>query len=156
MTAVMCFQRLVRVGCPLSVRCSAGVCGLQSRSWRPSFTPVSEYLRVKVPHVRLKGTDSRVVCWGRVAQQVKPSFWKESQTVFLYRGGHYGCAVTQRSTAGPKVRGLCCENRKGSSKEPERTEDTTVPGHGLFKFKELVSEEGDCLLPNVVWPAKSS
>lgn len=147
MTTMMCFRRIVNVRCLVSPRC-AGVCLLEPASWRHRSAPVTECARLKRSQVsgswlaRLKGTDSRVACWSGVFQQVKPSNRHEHGTLLLYRGGHERSAAGFRSLLSPNARGLCSEKTKETPESPataERTDASTVPGHGLFKFKELVS-----------------
>lgn len=150
---MLCLQR---IPAPLlrSVRCSVSsrgtaICCLEPASWRHARTPVTEQFArprrsltsCSWPLV-VKATDSRVECWSSIFQQVKPT---PGHAGPVYRGGHERSAARWQ-TLGllPQARGLCT----GASKEtqqtgpvPEQKEAGTVPGHGLFKFKELVSSQ---------------
>lgn len=50
----------------------------------------------------------------------------------------------------PVARGLCTSNKSEATKspDPDRSEDSPVPGHGLFKFKEL--HENPWTIPNLL------
>nr|XP_020511005.1 cardiolipin synthase (CMP-forming) [Labrus bergylta] len=131
----------------------AGVCWLEPASWRHRHTPVTECAKVKQSPasglwlLRLKGTDSRFACWSGILQQVKVTPWQAQGT-----GGHERSEVSVRSLLSPRARWLC--SRK-SEETPEtsppaaaadRNEANPVPGHGLFKFKELY--ENPWTIPN--------
>ncbi|XP_018516388.1 cardiolipin synthase (CMP-forming) [Lates calcarifer] len=153
---MMCFQRISNVRYVVSARC-AGACWLQPASWRHRHTPVTECARLKQSQVngswflRLSGTDSRVACFSGVLPQVKPTAWHEQGAVLLYRGGHERSAASFRSLLCPKVRGLCSVKKNetpDSSPNADRNEVSAVPGHGLFKFKELY--ENPWTIPNLL------
>ncbi|CAJ1066762.1 cardiolipin synthase (CMP-forming) [Xyrichtys novacula] len=158
---MMCFQRistpLYRSAANARGLTSAGVCGLQPASWRHRHTPVTEYAKVKHTPVsgswllRLKGTDSPVSCWSGILQQVNATPWHAhgSRTVPVYRGGHERSVASFRSLLSPTARGLCSGKSKETPESPpaaEQNEPSTVPGHGLFKFKELY--ENPWTIPN--------
>lgn len=150
----MCVRRIAAPLCrnaaavrAVSARC-AGVCWLEPASWRYRRTPVAECAWVKQSQVsgswlfRLKGADSRVACWSGIHQQVKATGWCEKGPVHLHHGGHQWSATCFRSLLSPKVRGLCSgktQEKPDKSTVEDQTEVSAVPGHGLFKFKELVS-----------------
>ncbi|XP_028983389.1 cardiolipin synthase (CMP-forming) [Betta splendens] len=145
---MMCFRRvapLCRVAAAAraaSVRC-AGVCLREPASWRCGRSPVCEGAWLKHSQVggscafRLEAAGSRVT--------IRPQ-------VRLCRGGRRWSVDCFRSGLTPNVRGLC------SGKSPEKTDPSpveepteageSVPGHGLFKFKELY--ENPWTVPNLL------
>ncbi|XP_044071001.1 cardiolipin synthase (CMP-forming), partial [Siniperca chuatsi] len=148
------FRNSANVRSLVSARC-AGVCWLEPASWRHRHTPVTECARLKQSPVsgsrlfRLKGTDSRVACWSGILQQVKARPWHAQETVLLYRGGQERSVASFRSLLSPKARGLCSGKTKetpDSSPVADGNEASPVPGHGLFKFKELY--ENPWTIPN--------
>ncbi len=122
---------------------------LEPASWRRRHTPVTECAKLKQSPVsglwlfRLKGTESRVSCWSGLLQQAKATPWHTQETVIpVYRGGRGSSLAGFRSLQCPKARGLCSGKTKetpDSSPATGRDGASPVPGHGLFKFKELVS-----------------
>lgn len=141
--------RNTNVRCLVSAR-SAPVCLLEPVSWRLRYTPVTEFARLKRPPVsgsylaRLKGTDSRVACWSGVLQQGKQTPWHVQGPIPMTQGGHERHAASFRFLLSPRARGLCSgktDEKPDTSTGEERGDSGTVPGHGLFKFKELVSTE---------------
>ncbi|XP_041644749.1 cardiolipin synthase (CMP-forming) [Cheilinus undulatus] len=138
-----------------SARC-AGVCWLEPASWRHRHTPVKAYSKVKRFPVSgswllgLKVTDSRFSCWSGILQQVKATPWHAQGTVVsIHRGGHERSVASFRSLLSPKARGLCSgESNETPRGKPagDRNEASPVPGHGLFKFKELY--ENPWTIPN--------
>lgn len=150
---MMCFRRIsgaANVRWLVSAR-DAGVCRLDTAAWRHRHTPVAECWRLKEPPLngsrvfRHKGTDSHVACWSGIPQQLKATHWHAQGTVLsVYRGVHERSVDSFRSLLSSKARGLCSGKAKetpDSSPAADGKEDSPVPGHGLFKFKELVSTE---------------
>ncbi|XP_068183424.1 cardiolipin synthase (CMP-forming) [Antennarius striatus] len=148
---MMCFQRMsahwsknaANVRCLLSARATGG-CLLEPASWRYRHAPVNDctrlhhYLISGLRHSGVKGTDRRVACWGGVLQQAKPS-----------QGLHDTSVSGFWSLLTPTSRRLCSGKTKetmDSSPEADRKETTTVPGYGLFTFKELY--ENPWTVPN--------
>lgn len=127
----------------------ASVCWLNTTAWRQRQTPVTNYESPKNPLVsgfsvsRLKGVGSRLASWSGILQPVKAEPWQVQGTVLsLYPGVHERSVVRFRSVLSPKVRGLCSKKTKDtldSFPAADPKEDSPVPGHGLFKFRELVS-----------------
>nr|XP_046258183.1 cardiolipin synthase (CMP-forming) [Scatophagus argus] len=158
-----CFRRIsapicrnaANVRCLVSAR-SAGVCWLEPPSWPRGRTPVTEGVRLGQSAVngswllRLKGTDSRVACWSGILQQVKATPWHAQGTVLPgYPGVHDKSVAGFRSLLCLRARGLCSGKTKettDSSPAADRNEASPVPGHGLFKFKELY--ENPWTVPN--------
>lgn len=147
----MCFRRIsgsANVRWLVSAR-GAGVCRLYTAAWRYGHTPVIECGRLKEPQLngawffRLKGTGNRVACWNRSLQQVKATQWHAQVTVpSAYRGLHERSVYSFRYPLSLNARGLCSgkpTDTLGSSPPSDRNDNNPVPGHGLFKFKELVS-----------------
>lgn len=144
-----CFRRLAAPVCVsaaglVSARCPGTACRLAPALWRLGHAPVAVGVRLTRPQVscwffRLKWTDGRAACWsGQVPGHVPG-------TVLVRHGGPERTAGGFPSPLTPRAeRGLC--SRK-ADEEPEipaaadREEPGVVPGHGLFKFKELVSPE---------------
>lgn len=130
------------------------MCWLEPASWRHRHTPVSEHVKVKPLPVsgswllRLKGADSRVACWGGILQQVKATpLHAHGAVVTVHGGGHERSAASFRSLLSPRARGLCSgESKDSPAGPPDRKEASSVPGHGLFKFKELY--ENPWTIPN--------
>lgn len=154
MTTMMCFRRIsaaANVRWLVSAR-GAGVCRLDTAAWRHAHAPVTESGRLKEPPVSgswvfgLKGTESRVACWTGTLRRIQMTPWRAQGTVrSVYRGVHERSVASVRSLLSSKARGLCSGNDKEiadrSPAAADRNEDGSVPGHGLFKFKELVSSE---------------
>lgn len=153
---MMCFRR---ISAAANVRWlvfarGAGVCGLDTAAWRHRHIAVTECGRLKEPPVsgswvfRLKGTDSRVACWSGIPQQIKVTPCHARGTVLsVYRGVHERSVASVRSLLSPEARGFCSGKAKETadrSPAADRNEDAPVPGHGLFKFKELVSRNVAC------------
>lgn len=150
---MLCFRRIsaaANVRWLVSAR-PAGVCRLDNAAWRHRHSPVTECGRLNNPLLngfsvfRLKGTDSRVPCWSAVLRPHGPE-------LSVNRGVHQRSVTGFRALRSPKARGLCSEKPgetpPDGSPAAERKEENSVPGHGLFKFKELVSAGwcGTCLL----------
>ncbi|KAM7408329.1 hypothetical protein PAMA_002163 [Pampus argenteus] len=150
---MMCFRRDVRWF--VSARC-AGAYWLERASWRHVHTPVIEGARSVQPPVSgswISGlrTDSRVARGSRILQQVKQTPWYAHGNHLLYRGGHERSAAGFRYLLSSGARGLCSGKHKetpDSSPAADRTEAAPVPGHGLFKFKELY--ENPWTIPNLL------
>lgn len=141
MSALLC-RRAANTPWGVPARC-AGVSWLEPASWRLRHTPVTECTRLKEFQVGLKWTDGRVACWRGLLQQVKQTPWDKQGTELLYRGGHERSAASFRSLLSPNARGLCSgKSEETPDKKPDLGEGA-VPGHGLFKFKELVSTHRD-------------
>lgn len=159
----MCFRRIsaplcrnvANVRCLVSAR-GAGVRWHEPASWRHRHTPVTECARLnRSPAsglwlVRLKGTDGPVACWSGILQQVKGTPWHAQGSVIpVYRRGHESSVASIRSLQCVTARGLCSGKTKetpDSSPVTDRSEGIQVPGHGLFKFKELY--ENPWTIPN--------
>ncbi|XP_034538369.1 cardiolipin synthase (CMP-forming) [Notolabrus celidotus] len=160
---MMCFRRISTPLCHnaakarglTSARC-AGVCWLEPASWRHRHTPVTGYAKVKPVPVsgswllRLRGTDSPVSCWSGILQQVNTTP-RQAQGIVVpvFRGGHERSGASFRSLLSPASRGLCSGQSKQqpeSSPTADGKEPSAVPGHGLFKFKELY--ENPWTIPN--------
>lgn len=154
---IMCFRRIsaaASVRRVVSVR-GGGVCRLHSAAWRHRHTvtdtPVNVCGRLKEPPVscswvfRINGSDSRIPCWSGIFQRRKVTLWHAQGTVLsLCRGLHERSVASFRSLQSSKARGLCSGNPKetpGGSPTTNRKETSSVPGQGLFKFKELVSTD---------------
>lgn len=163
MMMTMCFRRIsaplsrnaANIRCLVSAR-GAGVCWLEPASWRHRHTPVTECARLKQSQVsvswllRFKGTDSRVACWSGILQQSHATPWHAQGPVLnVYRGGHDRSVASFRSLLSPRARGLCSGKSQETPDSPppaDRSEASQVPGHGLFKFKELY--ENPWTIPN--------
>lgn len=145
-----CFRRVAAPLCLnaaglVSARCPGSVCRLAPALWRIGQAPVAERVRLTRPQVslswffRLKWTDVRAACWsGLVPGHARG-------TVLVSRGGLERSAGGFLSPLTPRAdRGLCSrktDEEPDSSAAADREEPGVVPGHGLFKFKELVSPE---------------
>lgn len=137
--SMLCFRRVAavaRVRCLGSAR-AVGACGPEGTSWRHRHTPAAadplSLSNLSRPLLNgPKGTHGRYDCW---------------TSVLTPHGAgprvRQGSAATLRALLAPQSRGLCSgkpgEASPDGSTAPERKEDSSVPGHGLFKFKELVS-----------------
>lgn len=145
---VMCFRTFpalwrrgfVDVRGSVSAPC-ADACWLEPLSWRHKRTPVTFGVRFMSTSVllthRRTATDSRTGFWTGTLHNLQPSTW---QPVPPHRGGQ-GRSGRDLRAALPS-RWLCSSNSKNPAESPagaEQTEASPVPGHGLFKFKELVS-----------------
>lgn len=133
---MLCFRRVAVVA---RVRClAAGACRSEGASWRrhrhsPAAAEPLSFGSLSSPLLNgLKGTHGRYDCW----TSVLPPHGAGLRV-------HQGSAATLRALLAPRARGLCSgkpgEVPPDGSPAPERKEDGSVPGHGLFKFKELVS-----------------
>uniref|UniRef100_UPI003AAAFC3D cardiolipin synthase (CMP-forming) n=1 Tax=Centroberyx gerrardi TaxID=166262 RepID=UPI003AAAFC3D len=163
----LCFRKSHVSLCSRGVRClvaarSASVCRLEPASWRNRHTPVTECPRLKqsVPsgswlfRLKLRSSacaDSRGSCWSGIMPEVTPRPWHAHGTLSLHRGGHGRSVASFRSLLSPGARGLC----SGKPQEPpegspaaDRSEAGSVPGQGLFKFKELY--ENPWTIPNLL------
>lgn len=124
----------------VSARC-VSACWLERPSWRHRRAPVpARFSPVGGSWVlRLKGTDTRAVFWAGKLHNVEHT---TCQPLLPHRGGHGRSAVDFRSFLSNGARGLCSRNSKETPDSPpaaEQNEAAPVPGEGLFKFKELVS-----------------
>lgn len=128
------------------VRClAAGACRPEGASWRrhrhtPAAAEPLSFGSLSSPLLNgLKGTHGRYDCW----TSVLPPHGAGLRV-------HKGSAATLRALLAPRARGLCSgkpgEAPPDGSPAPERKEDGSVPGHGLFKFKEL--HENPWTIPN--------
>lgn len=125
-------------------------------SWRRGYTPAPD---ARACDSRLFGVEEatdgprgRATCWSASTSLPRvnattPWRWHARGTVLLHRGGH------ERSVAGllypvsPVARGLCSgKTREGRKEAGEPGHGEPVPGHGLFKFKELY--ENPWTVPN--------
>ncbi|XP_053291823.1 cardiolipin synthase (CMP-forming) [Pleuronectes platessa] len=128
------------------------VCGLEPASWRLSRTPVTECARRPQVSgawlVRLHGTDSQASCWTGL---LHPGARYRPGATGLHRGGQQRSLLISRCSPPPEARGLCTGNAKekpGSPPAADRPEASTVPGQGLFKFKQLY--ENPWTIPNLL------
>ncbi|XP_047459896.1 cardiolipin synthase (CMP-forming) [Mugil cephalus] len=154
---MVCFGRVSSLLCRSSInarwggsaRC-VGVCWLEPASWRLRHTPVTEGARLNLSQVGLKWNDGRLASWRGLLQQTKQSPWDKRGSELLYRGGHERSAVSFRSLLSPKARGLCSGKSEEASDKPPAADggEGAVPGHGLFKFKELY--ENPWTIPNLL------
>ncbi|XP_035519319.1 cardiolipin synthase (CMP-forming) [Morone saxatilis] len=156
---MMCFRRVSAPLCrnAANVRClarGAAMCRLEPVSWRHALTPVNECARLRQSPVSgswpPRGTESRVACWSGILQQVKTTPWHAQGAVSpVYWGGHERSVAGFRSLLYPSARGLCSGKTKetpDNSPAADGNEASPVPGHGLFKFKELY--ENPWTIPN--------
>ncbi|XP_013880059.1 cardiolipin synthase (CMP-forming) [Austrofundulus limnaeus] len=152
-----CFRRVSAPLCLsvtglVSARCPGRVCRLAPALWRVGRAPITERVRLTRPQVnsswffRLKWTDGRAACW---SGQVPVHAWG---TVLVRRGGPEMSASGFRSPLTPRAdRGLCSrktDEEPDSSAAADREDPGVVPGHGLFKFKELY--ENPWTIPNLL------
>ncbi|XP_071335999.1 cardiolipin synthase (CMP-forming) [Trachinotus anak] len=146
MMKMICLRRIAHVRCLLSARCTS-VCWLEPASWR--HAPVAELAgrrRAQVSGSRPLGLGGTR---GGILQQVRPAAWLEQSTVLRYRGGHERSAASFRSLLSPTARALCSGKTEETKHGPaDRAEAGAVPGHGLFKFKELY--ENPWTIPNLL------
>ncbi|KAM9364024.1 cardiolipin synthase (CMP-forming) [Pholidichthys leucotaenia] len=126
---------------------------LEPASWRLRRTPatalVGLWLRPQVNR-SWRWTDSRRACWSGIRHAtVSPSYvHATTATVLLNRGGGGTSAAGFRwFLTSPGARGLCSAKPQGTAESSER-ESGGVPGHGLFKFKEL--HENPWTIPNLL------
>lgn len=121
--------------CTVSTRCRS-VCGFGAPSWR---TPGTACFRL---------TQCRVPCSSSVLRFFTHT-GRSLGTVFLRGAGHE--RPWSRCPSGThETRGLCSSKGQEETKSPQvdRTGDSPVPGHGLFKFKELY--ENPWTIPNLL------
>ncbi|XP_076016577.1 cardiolipin synthase (CMP-forming) [Genypterus blacodes] len=149
------------VHCIRRIHC-AGVCGLQPALWRHARTPVTVCVRLTQTaarggscYLRLKSgperADPRPSCWSGFLPGVKPGPWDAQGAALLYRGGHWRSLGGSRSALPPGARELCSGKGQEGPKDPpaaDRSDDSKVPGQGLFKFKEL--HENPWTIPNLL------
>lgn len=112
------------------------MCGLGEPSWRSPVTACGfSFTQSRVP--------SAVSAFGFFTHTGR-SF----KTLFL--PGHSRPRINERPLGTPVARGLCTGNKPEATKSPEadHSEDSPVPGHGLFKFKEL--HENPWTIPNLL------
>lgn len=117
------------VRCALYAR-SRSVCGLERVSWRCAHSPVTDGCRLT--HNRLCSPGLRLFT----------DCGHAPGTVHV----HWTC---NRPLASLPTRGLC-SGKQHEVKESgaDRSEDSPVPGHGLFKFKQLY--ENPWTIPNLL------
>nr|XP_019942327.1 PREDICTED: cardiolipin synthase (CMP-forming) [Paralichthys olivaceus] len=153
---MICCRGIASFRCVVSARC-AGVCGLEPASWRLSLTPVTKCAGPRRPQVsgaglvRLHVTDSRASRWTGLLQPVTLSLRYRPGAPCLHRGGQQRSALISLSAPPPEARGLCTGKAKETPDSPpaaDRTEASTVPGQGLFKFKQLY--ENPWTIPNLL------
>ncbi|KAM9848242.1 cardiolipin synthase (CMP-forming) [Aulostomus maculatus] len=152
---MMLLTCLRRFPAPLRVSSGwcAGACWPGRAPWRHGRTPATGGTGLTVLPVsgswtvRLKGTESRGACWPGTSRGVTP--WRPCRVVLLYRGGHGRSSMDFRSCQHTGARGLCSkEPPDGPPAAGDRKEAAVVPGHGLFKFKELY--ENPWTVPNLL------
>lgn len=129
-------------------RC-AGVCRLVPPKWLLGQPPATVSARLTQPRLsgswvfKLKWTDCRSSC----VQRVKPSGLAQVSLLVHQRG-------VERSAAGlrplllPRARGLCSKKTEETHGKSAASDRDTVPGQGLFKFKELY--ENPWTVPNLL------
>lgn len=122
------------VCCTVPIR-SRNVCGLGAPPWR---SPVIACF--KLSQSRVQCPDSALSFFGHTGR----SFG----TVFLPGSGHKRPWINDWPLGTPVARGLCSKRQEIKNPEADRTEDSPVPGHGLFKFKELY--ENPWTIPNLL------
>jgi len=126
-------------------RCAASACPLETRQ-RHSGSSRRDQLRVD-------GQKTNLAHWSHTAPWLSPNPWHAHVSLLPPpppRGGHRRPAVDVTPRLSSGTRGLC-----SSSGKPQPAQDTPpppppaepgdsqrdsvhIPGHGLFKFKELV------------------
>ncbi|KAM3863088.1 cardiolipin synthase (CMP-forming) [Diretmus argenteus] len=157
----LCF-RLSHVPPCLRGSVAARVCRLEPASWRSRHTPVTEYARLKQSVqsggswlFRLRSSacaDSRVVsCCNGIVPGATPRPWRAHGTLPLNRGGRERSVANFRSLLSPGKRGLCSgkpQDPPDGSPTADHKEAGSVPGQGLFKFKELY--ENPWTIPNLL------
>lgn len=137
---------VLRLSVPLCTRAAAVCCAVPSRSrsvcrlgaapWR---SPVTACFRF---------TQSRVQC-SASALSLFAHKGQSVGTVFIPGSGHKSPWINDGPLGTPVARGLCSKGQEiTKSPEADRTEDSPVPGHGLFKFKEL--HENPWTIPNLL------
>ncbi|CAL8254650.1 unnamed protein product [Lota lota] len=140
--------------CPVAARCAVTVCQLETLSWRNTHTPVNECARPKRtvpttlkqltvdPH-RSACTETNITHYCPTTPWLCPK-WKTDVSPPLLRGGH------GRPLLASGTRGLCTGKDTNTSPEPSESQRSSVhiPGHGLFKFKEL--HENPWTIPNLL------
>lgn len=145
-----CLRRFPAPLCPrrlLTAR-GAGMCWLEPASWRLRHAPVvTERARLTPPRV------SGSCPYGRVPQHAKRSPWSAQESarllLLLQRGGREKSAAGLRCQLTPAARGLCSGKPDEAPGAPDRKDGgDAVPGHGLFKFKELY--ENPWTIPNLL------
>lgn len=116
---------------------SRSVCGLGAPSWR---APVTACFGL---------TQSRLPC-SSSALGFFTHTGRSVGGVFLPAACHKRPWINDWPLGTPVARGLCDSKRQEVTKSPEadRSEDSPVPGHGLFKFKELY--ENPWTIPNLL------
>ncbi|XP_037543338.1 cardiolipin synthase (CMP-forming) [Nematolebias whitei] len=127
--------------------CSPGsVCGLAPALWRVAHTPVAQRLSPTRHQVsvswffRLKWTDVRASCWTKQVPGHARGTVHAHHVCLERPAGGFRSPLTQRAG-----RGLS----SGTPEEAaDREEPGLVPGHGLFKFKELY--ENPWTIPNLL------
>ncbi|KAM9726211.1 cardiolipin synthase (CMP-forming) [Menidia menidia] len=137
-----CFRRLAA---PLLQSVSSNVPAARAGVWRLRHAPVTESARLTAGAwlLRLRCTGNRSTS----LQGLKQTNRHAPGAVLVHRGGQERSPASFRSLLlSLRVRGLCSGK---SEKVPEnREEGIAVPGHGLFKFKELY--ENPWTVPNLL------
>uniref|UniRef100_A0A1A8HRP2 Cardiolipin synthase (CMP-forming) n=2 Tax=Nothobranchius kuhntae TaxID=321403 RepID=A0A1A8HRP2_NOTKU len=143
-----CFRRISAplfnaAGVPglVSPRCP-GVCRLAPALWRLGLPQVSGSW-----FFRLKWTGSRVACWPGI--QGKPLHARG--IALVHRWGLERSPVRFQPRVTSRARGLSSrktDEAQNNSGAAHRDEAGLVPGHGLFKFKELY--ENPWTIPNLL------
>uniref|UniRef100_A0A3B5PXR9 Cardiolipin synthase (CMP-forming) n=1 Tax=Xiphophorus maculatus TaxID=8083 RepID=A0A3B5PXR9_XIPMA len=128
-----------------------GVCRLALPIWRLGQPPATVSVRLTRPRLsgswlfKLKWTDCR---GSRSSVQRVKTFGLAEGSVLVHRRGLERSAAVLRPLFLPRVRGLCSRKTEEASDKSTVTDRDTVPGQGLFKFKELY--ENPWTVPNLL------
>ncbi|XP_057704456.1 cardiolipin synthase (CMP-forming) [Corythoichthys intestinalis] len=123
--------------CLLSARRGAAS-SLEAATWRLGRAPVTA-ADGRVRTFGLSGTSCRL-------GPLPSTWWRPCRTLLVLRGSRSRLAVNSRALLSTGGRGLSGKSNQEASDKPG--EATTVPGQGLFKFKELY--ENPWTVPNLL------
>ncbi|KAM4729327.1 cardiolipin synthase (CMP-forming) [Anableps anableps] len=150
---------LGRISAPLFLKAAsipercAGLCRLAPLIWRLGQPPATVNVRLTQPRLcgswlfKLKWTDCRGSRLSTSIKRVKP-FGLAEGSVLVHRRGLERSAAGLRPLLIPRVRGLCNRKTEEASDNSAAADRDTVPGQGLFKFKELY--ENPWTVPNLL------
>ncbi|KAM4600027.1 cardiolipin synthase (CMP-forming) [Fundulus diaphanus] len=130
-----------------------GVCRLGPGIWRLGQPPATVSARLTQPRLsgswlfKLKWTDCRGACFSRSIQGGKRSGLARGSAL-VHRGGLGRSAAAWRPLSLPGGRGLSSKKTEEAPDSPAAADKDTVPGEGLFKFKELY--ENPWTVPNLL------
>ncbi|XP_053731882.1 cardiolipin synthase (CMP-forming) [Synchiropus splendidus] len=123
------------------------VCSPDFGSWRDARTPVTERTRLRPCPATWafgpKGLQTGARCWTSWTHRSGPVDALEA--VRLQRG-HQRSARDVVLTG--VARDFCTKDTGSTESDPAATSDSPIPGHGLFKFKEL--HENPWTIPNLL------